>query len=115
MKTLFAIVCVTVSTVVQAKPVEIWDCQQFTDEIVVVATVEDGRLTGTIAVSGVTHKARFSVAGFDRRWDFGPKEDPHRYAFTIQPNGMALYYDFMTEKRAKPSRMMTCRQRPSQE
>ena len=81
---------------------ETWRCQNnrgyaFSESIpiLVVATrFTDG--SGTIKVAGVTQQAAFSVDGFDRRWDFGPalKNGHTRYAFVIQPNGNAGYYDF---------------------
>src|SRR5262249_55230546 len=77
------------ATTNQAKYAERWECTQskYTNEILVVATVEEGRESGTVAVAGVTHKAHFKVAGFNRRWDFGPVEHPGRYAFLIEPDG----------------------------
>src|SRR5215831_21209550 len=93
-------------TVRQAKPVETWECRQGGHDILVVATVDDGRRTGTIAAAGVTHEAQFTVAGFNRRWDF-PKEDP-RYSFLVEPGGQATYFE-----ETRRSSFMSCRQRGS--
>jgi len=100
----------------QAKPVEKWECKDYSADgwktILVTATVDNGRETGTIAVAGVTYYAAFHVAGFNRRWDFGPKSDPVLYAFVIKPDGTGLYYDFETERHlTKASMVMECRQR----
>lgn len=123
MKLLVAVVLLigsgTASAVAQskpAKPVEKWECKdRFDDDgwkkILAKATVDSDRVHGTIEVSGTTHEAKYQVEGFNRRWDFGPKGDGYRYAFTIEPNGDGAYYDFTTESRTKPSILMKCRQR----
>jgi hypothetical protein len=120
MKLLVAVVLLiasaTASAMGQAKPVEKWECKDFSadgwKEILVTATVDSGRETGTIAVSGATHKTRFQVAGFNRRWDFGETDrKTYKYAFVVEPNGEAAYYDFTTEAQTKPSILMKCRQR----
>ena len=81
---------------------ETWRCQnhrgyafnESTPILVVATRFTDG--SGTVKVAGVTQMAAFSIDGFDRRWDFGPalKSGHTRYAFVIQPNGNAGYYDF---------------------
>ena len=115
MKATIAIACLIVSAIAQAKPIEVWECQQTPygdwDKILVVASVEEGRKVGTIAVAGVTHEAKFHVTGFDRRWDFGLENSSYRYAFVVRPNGQAAYYDFAEGKSATPSNTMMCRQR----
>jgi len=100
----------------QANPVEKWECKDRFDydgwkSILVTATVNSDREHGTIAVSGATHDATFQVAGFNRRWNFGRKGDAYLYAFVIEPNGDAAYYDFSMESRTKASILMKCRQR----
>lgn len=63
---------------------------------------------GEVSVAGVTHDARFEVAGIDRRWDFG---GDMQYAFIIHPNGSGAYYDFSTVKdggRTGPSQQFRC-------
>ena len=68
----------------------------FDDEpIVVVLTIDDEGKSGTIKVAGVEYTASYRVKGFDRRWDFGPKDDDaFDYAFVMRPSGNASYYDF---------------------
>lgn len=44
--------------------------------------------TGEIEVAGTTQAAKFSVKGFDRRWNFGPTL---LYSFVIQPNRDGIY------------------------
>lgn len=105
----------TASATAQASPVEKWECMDVIgswETILVTATVETGRKKGNISVAGVTHAAEFQVAGFDRRWDFGPMPNRgYRYAFVIRPNGDASYFDFGNEAKAtaKPSNFMMCR------
>ena len=63
---------------------------------------------GDVSVAGVTHRARFQVQGFNRRWDFG---DDFQYAFVIYPNGDGAYYDFTSNTtNVKPSQRFKCRQ-----
>jgi len=99
----------------QAKPVEKWECKDFLADgwktVLVTATVDSGRASGTITVAGVTWYTDFEVQGFNRRWDFGPKTDPALYAFVINPDGTGAYYSFETAKETKPSMFMECRQR----
>lgn len=64
-------------------------------EIVVLATTHSDGDKGTISAAGVTHVAKYRVAGLDRRWDFDPRDDGiYNYAFVIQPNGSAYHLDF---------------------
>jgi len=109
------LVSTNASAMAQAKPVEVWECRDFTasnwKSILVTATVDSGREGGSIFVAGVSYYATFHVAGFNRRWDFGPKTDPALYAFVIKPDGTGAYYSFETEKETKPSMVMECRQR----
>jgi TonB family protein len=96
-----------------ASPIETWQCWDYGDEsqkVLVTATVEVGRREGDIAVAGVKHKTVFRVAGFDRRWDFGFENKTYQYAFVIEPNGTGRYFNFGGEAKAKPSRLMNCRE-----
>lgn len=97
-----------------AEPIEIWECRDvnsMTGELLVTAVVNQGRKTGSIDVAGVTHHTRFYVDGFERRWDFGlTKDGSYRYAFTIEPNGMAKYYEFQGKRTANASLWMKCSQ-----
>ena len=107
---------ISVSTSAMAqKPVEVWECRKFLDDnwksILAKATVDSGRASGTITVAGVTWYTDYQVQGFNRRWDFGPKDHPTRYAFVIKPDGTGLYYDFETEEHlTTASIVMECRQ-----
>ena len=80
---------------------ETWECGDIFKEqkVLIVATANDKRTAGEVQVAGVTHKSRFLVKGFERRWDFGLKNNgEYDYAFIIKPNGDALYYDFSSAK-----------------
>jgi len=109
------LVSTTATAMAQARPVEVWECRDLSAtnwrSILVRATVDSGRETGSIFVAGVSYYATFHVAGFNRRWDFGPKTDPALYAFVINPDGTGAYYSFETAKETKPSMFMECRQR----
>lgn len=98
----------------QAKPVERWECREKysqNDAVLVRATVDSGRHSGTLTVAGVTYTTAFEVAGFNRRWDFGPKGDRWRYAFIIDPEGDGSYYDFTSKTSGvMPSLILECRQ-----
>ena len=115
MRLFVAVVLLTASTMTHASAVEVWECGDVYgswESILVTATVESGRKKGNISVAGVTHAAVFEVAGFNRRWDFGllPNRRSYRYAFIISPNGVATYFDFGNEAKAKPTNFMKCRQ-----
>lgn len=63
---------------------------------------------GEVWVAGVTHDARFEIAGINRRWDFG---GDMQYAFIIHPDGSGAYYDFSTVEdggRFGPSQKFKC-------
>ena len=66
---------------------------------------------GEIEVSGSTVDASFIIEGINRRWDFGTSGDGFKFAFVIQPNKSAAYYDFTAKKRVSPSQLFTCEQR----
>lgn len=113
MRLFLAVVLLSTSAIAHASPVETWECMDRMDpsseSVLVTATVEAGRKKGNISVAGVTHAAAFQVEGFDRRWDFGPLPDrSYRYAFVIEPNGDATYFDFGNKAKAKPSNFMKC-------
>lgn len=116
MRPFVALALLIASAMTHASPIEVWECRDLLasswESILVTATVETGREKGNISVAGVTHAARFQVAGFDRRWDFGLLSDlSYRYAFIIKPNGDAAYFDFGSKAEVKPSNFMTCRQK----
>jgi hypothetical protein len=113
MKVLPIVVLLMIVATAEAKPIEVWECKDIfadSETVLVTATVEAGRKKGSISVAGVMHSARFEVAGFDRRWDFGERSRSYRYAFVIEPDGDAAYFDFGDEKKANAKKVMKCRQ-----
>jgi hypothetical protein len=97
-----------------AEVIETWTCtERYGGEILVVASVNAGRETGKIKVAGVVHETIFQTKGFERRWDFGLAHDStYDYAFVVEPNGDASYYDFSRSKKGgivKPSIFMKCK------
>lgn len=109
-----------VTRVVYAAPIESWECRSRAvyhwNDILVRATVDPGRESGSIKVAGVVHNTVFAINGFDRRWDFGLNERAkYDYAFVIKPTGLAAYYDFTNDAPGavvEPSLRMNCRQKP---
>ena len=101
--------------VAHSATVEVWECRDrySPSGILAEAKVNQDRATGTISVAGVVHKARYEVKGFNRRWDFGERNDAFSYAFVVEPDGSASYFDFGTAKSVKPSMFMQCKQRPA--
>ena len=81
---------------VEAKDIDTWECGETHDsETLVKATVNESGSAGKIIVAGVTYNAKYTVAGFNRRWDFEKeKNGSFTYAFVIKPNGDAFYVDF---------------------
>ena len=115
MRSLIAISLLTLSATAQAEPIEVWECtteSQGNITVQVTATVEAGGKTGHISLAGIAHDTVFEVAGFDRRWDFGVRADrTFRYAFVIDPEGHAKYFDFgNNETKVQPMHYMKCRQ-----
>ncbi len=115
MKHIFLIITFIFSVNVYAeKSAEVWQCQESEygnwSNILVNATVNADRSSGKIFVAGVVHESSFKVNGFNRRWNFGLDEDnTYDYAFIIEPNGAATYYDFGKKKSTKPSMVLHCR------
>ena len=73
---------------------ETWRCQSGTywsekGKIVVIATINKDKKSGSIKVAGTTHQASYKVDGFDRRWNFGLTADGYDYSFVIRPDGGA--------------------------
>lgn len=109
----------TASAVAQAKakPVEKWECRDYIADnwknILVRATVDSGRTTGTITVAGVENKTHFEVEGFNRRWDWGSSPSGgYRFSFVITPDGTGRYYDFGDATHLEKAQdVMKCRQR----
>ena len=109
------IVALLLPLVANAKPIEIWKCTDMytsSKKTLVKATVDKGREWGEIHVSGAKHTAKFSVAGFNRRWDFGTLTERHTYpyAFTINPRGEGKYFDFTLEAKTTSSMSFECNQ-----
>jgi len=73
---------------------EQWNCykNKYSSEVIVVVTADTKNNTGIVKVAGTSQSASYSVQGFNRRWDFG---DPNNYAFVIEPDGDANYYEIM--------------------
>ena len=101
-----------------AKAIETWECKDTIgswQNVLVVASVDEGRESGKIKVAGVTHYTRFKIKGFTRRWDFDLSDDQtYNYTFTIEPNGLGRYFDFGSVKAGEktgPSMVMECRER----
>jgi len=85
---------------------EQWNCYDsvFSSKVIVVVTADTKNGTGKIKVAGTNHNARYSVQGFNRRWDFDD------YSFIIEPNGDAYYIDFSSSDRAKASMVLFCKE-----
>ena len=75
---------------------ETWRCKEagVTEGPILVIASHDGGNTGKIQVAGTTQETSFQVEGFNRRWDFGRSGRAFRFAFVIEPDGSAEYYDF---------------------
>ena len=64
-------------------------------KIVLRATINDDKETGTIQVSGVLYQTTYSVEGINRRWDWDMQEDSsYDYAFVLKPGGTGFFFDF---------------------
>lgn len=115
MKALVIAVFLTLlASVSRSAALEEWECRDIygASKILAKATVDDGGKTGAISVAGVTHKTAYAVNGFERRWDFGLRNDgSYTYAFIVRPDGAATYFDFGSSKTAKPSIFMQCKQK----
>ena len=81
---------------------ETWHCSKpFDTTVLVLLSSQPKENTGEIQVAGITHSVKYSVQGFNRRWDFGFTGDSgYRYAFVIGPDGGGQYYDFKIAKRS---------------
>lgn len=114
MRIFAALVLLAASAATRAAPVEVWECRGVADSsepVLVSATVDAGRSAGNISVAGVTHAAAFRVLGFNRRWDFGPQSRTgYPYAFVIEPNGDATYYEIGESGKEGARNFMKCAQ-----
>jgi hypothetical protein len=97
---------------------EVFTCQKGdtwdeSNEVVLLAVVNEDGTSGTVKVAGVSHRARVTREGIDRRWDFdlGPNH-VYKYAFVISPDGVGHYYDFNGKgpgQTVTPARTFICR------
>ena len=96
---------------------ERWECQTvagvLTDTAGITLTrgeLNDARVgDGEVSVAEIAYRARFSMEGLQRRWDFA---DGGVYAFVISPDGSGAYYDFSRAdpgERVAPSEGYRCR------
>ena len=82
----------------RAGVVERWECQTaagvLTDTAGIVLTrgeLNDARVgDGEVSVAEISYRARFSMEGLQRRWDFEDGE----YAVVVNPDGSGAYFDF---------------------
>lgn len=113
------LIALVVAFVTNAFAGEKWECTELhgskvlvVAKVVQVKGVEIGKVL--VAGTGTIQTAQYSVAGFQRRWDFGLGTDgSFRYAFVIDPNGMARYYDFSNVKsgeKVQASMAFQCKQ-----
>ena len=85
-----------------------WNCYSIGSysKPIVVVTADTKKNTGTVKVADTIQSASYSVQGFNRRWDFG---DSNNYAFVIEPDGDASYYDLSRSDRV-PSQHLYCKE-----
>lgn len=99
------------STSIAKEMIEIWECtEKYETKVLVKAKISKNREIGAIEVAGTTHLTEYKVDGFNRRWDFDPRDDGRfKYALIIQPNGDGLYYEFPEEGGSvSPSMILEC-------
>ena len=100
--------------------IEKWRCFARMDFTKKDVLVELSRVTnynekfgyGEVSVAGITYRAEFYIAGFDRRWDFGDAGSTWNYSFVINPNGDGAYYDFSNVEDGQstsPNQMFSCK------
>lgn len=99
--------CAASKTQQRVRKMDVWNCYSIRDyrvwqsltkakldaskpEVLVVLTRWRDKPGGLVWASGNSWTADYGVEGINRRWEF----DGRRYAFILQPNGVALYYDF---------------------
>jgi hypothetical protein len=95
---------------IAAKVVETWECTEaYETKVLVKARIFEGRKYGRIEVAGTEYSSKYQVQGFNRRWDFDPRDDEFKYALIIKPNGDGLYYEFLEEGGSvSPSMRLKC-------
>jgi len=114
MKTIFAGAALAILSVSEMSQAKDWECRDLLgswDHVLLElkGDIESG--SGQVASGDLVHSAQFSASGINRRWDFGPTEDKERFLYTIilEPNGSALYYEFISSKTVSPSQRFYCR------
>jgi len=96
--------------------VEIWNCTEMNGYNVLVTAVKSKVAgTGAIYAANTWATSDFILAGFDRRWDFGPvlKNKLVSYTFIIKLDGTGVYYDFTVADKngmTSPSMVLKCKQ-----
>ena len=87
---------------------ELWRCKdnEYSEDVIITAS-RNG-LVGKIDIAGIVQWARFSVEGFDRRWDFEPDGLRFKFSFIIEPDGTGRYYDFTQHERSRASQLYHC-------
>ena len=63
--------------------------------VLVVATVNDDRESGTIEVARVKYETAYWVNGFDRVWAWDYEDEEPQFWLIIEPDGTGLYYEHM--------------------
>ena len=90
---------------------ETWHCRAHRDvRKDVLVTLKRHRDEGEVLFrSRRPQRARFEATGADRNWYFPHPSFGHwRYRFTIEPDGMGLYFDF-SRSTEEPIKLFRCR------
>ena len=96
---------------------EVWECRDSfsssVSSVLLYATVDDEKISGTIKVAGTEYYTIYYTSGFNRRWDFDlNKSGTYKYSLLIEPDGDGIYYDFSSGKKSvKPSMFFKCKQK----
>ena len=78
---------------------ERWECklsaQTDWDEVIVIATIDDGHKTGSLWAAGVDNQSLFQVKGLERVWSFTPNDrSGYDYTFIVSASKKGKFYDF---------------------
>ncbi|NRB39647.1 MAG: hypothetical protein HRU20_14450 [Pseudomonadales bacterium] len=78
---------------------ERWECKLSDatdwDDIIIVASIENGHKSGYLWAAGVTNDSLFQVKGLDRNWSFTANEaGGYDYTFVITASSKGKFYDF---------------------
>jgi len=118
LQTAALLVFATTAAAESAESVEAWKCYATDDydkeQVLVKLTAKTGGTlkTGYVEVAGTRHFAFYKVKGLNRRWNFGEIRDDLSwpFAFVIEPDGDATYYEFGSRNRASPIQFYKCEQ-----